>query len=102
MKRDAPREGGTQRAPARCVEPRNVLGEPTRDLEELVDEAELRLESAAPAARERFENVVMPKVEEARRLVAQKSNLARQAIDDAVVLLRELVAIAPQIGPERA
>ena len=84
------------------MEPRNVLGEPTRDLEELVDKAELKLESATPAARERFENVVMPKVEEARRLVAQKSNLARQAIDDAVVLLRELVAIAPQIGPERA
>jgi hypothetical protein len=84
------------------VEPRNVLSEPTRDLEELVDEAELKLESATPAARERFENVVMPKVQEARRLVAQKSNLARQAIDDAVVLLRELVAIAPQIGPERA
>lgn len=84
------------------MEPHNVLSQPTRDLEDLVDEAEMKLESAPPAARERFENVVMPKVEEARRLVAQKSNLAKQAIDDAVVLLRELVAIAPQIGPERA
>lgn len=84
------------------MEPHNVLSEPTRDLEDLVDEAEIKLSTAPPAARDRFENVVMPKVEEARRLVAQKSNLARQAIDDAVVLLRELVAIAPQIGPERA
>ena len=84
------------------MEPHNVLSQPTRDLEDLVDEAEMKLESAPPGARERFENVVMPKVEEARRLVAQQSNLARQAIDDAVVVLRELVAIAPQIGPERA
>jgi hypothetical protein len=78
-----------------------VLTEPTRDLEELVDQAELKLESATPAARDRFENIVMPKVEEARKLIAQKSSRARQAIDDALLLLRELVAIAPQIGPER-
>ena len=76
-----------------------VLTAPTRDLEELVDQAELKLESAPPAARDRFENLVMPKVEEARKLMAQNSSRARQAIDDAVVLLRELVAIAPQIGP---
>ena len=79
-----------------------MLNQSTKDLEELVDEAELKLESATPAARDRFENVVMPKVEQARKLLAQKSTLARQAVDDAVVLLRELVAIAPQqIGPER-
>lgn len=76
-----------------------VLTEPTPDLEELVDQAELKLESAPPAARDRFENLVMPKVDEARKLMAQKSSRARQAVDDAVVLLRELVAIAPQIGP---
>jgi hypothetical protein len=76
-----------------------VLTEPTTDLEELVDQAELKLEAAPPAARARFENVVMPKVDEARKLIAQNSSLARQAIDDALVLLRELVAIAPQIGP---
>ena len=81
------------------MDPLTVLNEPTSDLEELVDQAELKLESAPPGARERFENVVMPKVEEARKLIAQKSSRARQAIDDALVLLRELVAIAPQIGP---
>jgi len=83
------------------VAPHTVLTEPTPDLEELVDQAEMSLESAPPAARERFENVVLPKVEEARRLLTSKSSLAKQAVEDALVLLRELVAIAPQIGPER-
>jgi hypothetical protein len=81
------------------VDPLTVLNEPSDDLEELVDQVELKLESAPPAARDRFENVVMPKVEEARKAIAQKSALAKQAIDDALVLLRELVAIAPQTRP---
>jgi hypothetical protein len=81
------------------VDPLTVLNEPTEDLEELVDQVELKLETAPEAARERFENVVMPKVEAARKAIAQKSALAKQAVDDALVLLRELVTIAPQTGP---
>ena len=90
----------------RGVDPLTVLDEPSTDLdrsaedmlvdlERLVDSVEVKLEAAPPAARERFDTVLVPKLEEARRLVAQQSPLAQNSVEDAIVLFRELATTAP-------
>lgn len=88
------------------MDPLTVLDEPSTDLgrstedmladmEALVDAVEMKLESAPDGSRARFQDAVMPKVEEARRLSERRAPLARNAIEDAIVLLRELAATAP-------
>jgi hypothetical protein len=88
------------------VDPLSVLPEPSTelersaedmlvDLERLVDAVEMKLESAPDAARRRFEGVLLPKLDDARRLVAQASPLAKNAVEDVIALFREMATTAP-------
>lgn len=88
------------------MDPLTVLNEPSTelersaedmlvDLEQLVDAVEMKLESAPDAARARYESILVPKLDDARRLVAQNSPLAKNAVEDAIAAFREMVAIAP-------
>jgi hypothetical protein len=61
-------------------------------LDELLklDEAlERKLFAAPEAARERYERDLVPRLEDAVALVQRRSSLAKNAIEDAIVLFRE-------------
>lgn len=88
------------------VDPLSVLTEPSTelersaedmlvDLEALVDAVEMKLESAPASARARFDGVLVPKLDEVRRLVAQESPLAKNAVEDAIAMFREMATVAP-------
>jgi hypothetical protein len=59
------------------------------DLENLNDAADLKREISGPEVEKRYATELAPKLEEVRRLVAQRSPLARNAAEDAIVLFRE-------------
>lgn len=88
------------------VDPLSVMNEPSTelersaedmlvDLENLVDAVEMKLESASSSARARFDQVLVPKLGEARRLVAQESPLAKNAVEDTIAMFREMATTAP-------
>ena len=64
------------------------------DLERLADAAELKMEISGPDVKERFAKELIPKLEHVRVLVAQKSPIAKNALDDAIVLFREYLLSA--------
>jgi hypothetical protein len=91
------------------VDPLAVLNEPSTqversaedmlaDLERLVDAVQLKLVTASDVVRARFEHMLAPKLAEVRRLVSQRSPLAKNAVEDAIVLLRETATVAPAAG----
>jgi hypothetical protein len=59
------------------------------DLERLVDAAELKGEISSPEVRQRFDKELAPKVDDVRRLVAQQSPRAKNALEDLIILFRE-------------
>lgn len=72
------------------------IPEPERSAEEMLDELfalddalERQLLGADDAVRARYERELLPKLEEAERLVDQKNGLAKNFIEDAIVLFRE-------------
>jgi hypothetical protein len=64
------------------------------DLERLNDATLLKLEQAPDATRTRYDRELRPRLEEIRRLVAQRSIIAKNAIEDAITMLREIAITA--------
>jgi hypothetical protein len=64
------------------------------DLERLADAAELKVEICGPEVKQRFEEELVPKLEHVRVLVAQKSPIAKNILEDTIVLFREYLLTA--------
>ena len=64
------------------------------DLERLADAAELKVEISSDSVRARYEKELVPKLEEMRVLVAQKSPVAKNALEDTIVMFREWLITA--------
>ncbi len=70
------------------------------DLERLADAAELKVEISSAAVRERYEKELRPKLDEMRVLVAQESPVAKNALEDTIVLFREwLITAGARVVP---
>jgi len=69
------------------------------DLEDVNDAVMLKLETAVPEVRTRYETELVPLLESARTLVAQGNMRARNVLEDAVVRFRELLASSVEVDP---
>jgi len=58
-------------------------------LERFADAVLLKAEISSHEAKERYEKELLPRLEHVRRLVAQKSPMAGNAVQDTMVLFRE-------------
>lgn len=84
------------------TEPERSPEDMLSDLESLNDSVILKLETAVPAIRERYESELVPLLEKARTFVAQENIRARNVLEDAVVRFRHLLASSTQIDPSAA
>ena len=99
-----------RRASSRCMNP--VLEQPSTDLERVPDDMlsdlenlndalSRKLETAAADVRRRYEGELVPLLEIARTLVAQRNIRARNVIADAVVQFRAFLASTKSIFRRR-
>ncbi len=100
-----------RRAPVRCMN--TVLERPSTDperspedmlsdLEDLNDALMLKLETAVPEIRDRYEAELVPLLERARTFVAQENMRARNVLEDAVARFRAFLASSMRIDPSAA
>lgn len=75
----------TRPSPAPWQSPEDMLDE----IEKLNEAILQKLEFAPEAAQARFRDELTPRLEAVRKLVAQKSPMAKNALEDLVVLFRE-------------
>lgn len=81
------------------VDPNRSPEDMLSELEELNDAVLRRLETTSPDIRGRYDAELIPLLENARTLVAQRNVRARNVIEDAAPRFRTFLAASPRVTP---
>lgn len=84
------------------VDPNHSPEDMLSELEDLNDAALRKLETATEQVRRRYETELVPLLEHARSLVAERNVRARNAIEDAAPRFRSLIASSSERSPPTA